>query len=94
VEHHRHIAIRMQHAIFRAPRQIDDPRAGQGLHQFGREGAAQALAADLDAFDPPVVEVTRQAADRGFDFWKFWHSGDVRGRRKEKMRGPSPSRSL
>jgi demethylmenaquinone methyltransferase / 2-methoxy-6-polyprenyl-1,4-benzoquinol methylase len=61
-------------AIFGPAGERSDFRAGQSLHQPGREGAAQVRAVHGDPDYALPFQVARQTAHGGFDFGKFWHN--------------------
>ena len=73
MEDHRRPAIKVQQAIFGAPRKPGHLRPGHHLYQIGREGAAQVRAVELHAHDPLAFKEARKAANSGFNLGQFRH---------------------
>jgi hypothetical protein len=77
MENERVAAVGMDETEFAAAAKRGDLRAGQPLAEIGRKGPAEAASAQLDSGDAASEQYLFEAADRCFDFGKFWHGGDM-----------------
>lgn len=73
MEDERIAAIGVDEAVFGAPRQPRDGRAGHALPQVDGNRLAQVRTARLDRGQALAEEHGFEPAHGGFDFGKFWH---------------------
>jgi hypothetical protein len=63
----------LEQQIFATPSRQLHPASRQQLFQAGREGPAQAVAAQHYAGYRAAFDMGRDSAPCDFNFWQFWH---------------------